>query len=94
MAVTFDETSMMVTPVLSQDLGYYSTAMGSAQLLSDGNYFFLPAIVAAGVNKIFSYAMEFDPKAGTDTGTKVLNVQGTELYRAWQMPDMYTPPIT
>jgi hypothetical protein len=38
--------------------------------------------------------MEFDPKAGTDTGTKVLNVQGTELYRAWQMPDMYTPPIT
>jgi len=94
MAVTFDETTKVVTPVLSQNLDYFSTAMGSAQLLNDGKYFFLPAIVAIGVNKINSYAMEFDPKAGTDTGTKVLNIEGAELYRAWQMPDMYTPPIT
>jgi len=94
MAVTFDESTMTVNPVLSQNLTYFSTAMGSAQLLNDGNYFFLPAIVAVGTNKIDSYAMEYDPKAGTDTGTKVLNIQGTELYRAWQMPDMYTPPIT
>ena len=42
MALSFSESTMQVTPVLSTDLGYYSTAMGSAQLLSDGNYFFLP----------------------------------------------------
>jgi hypothetical protein len=41
MALTFNESTMQVTPVLSTSLGYFSTAMGSAQLLPDGNYFFL-----------------------------------------------------
>src|SRR5580658_236309 len=35
MSVTFDETSMQVNPVMSVNLGYFSDAMGSAELLAD-----------------------------------------------------------
>jgi len=94
MALTVDEKTMQVTPVLSQDLGYYSSSMGSAQLLYNGNYFFLPALVALGTNHIVSFNMQLLPTGGSVNATKVLNIQGTEVYRSWQMPDMYTPPIS
>jgi hypothetical protein len=94
MSLTVDETNMQVTPVLSADLGVYSAAMGSAQLLSDGNYFFLPALVVLGINTVDSYSMEILPTPGTITGTQVLNLQGPQHYRAWQMPSLYAPPIT
>ena len=94
MAVTFDETSMQVTPVLSVDLGVFSTALGSAQLLSNGSYFFLPGIVLLSLNNPASFSIEILPTAGTDTGTQVLNLQGPEGYRAWRMPSLYNPPTT
>jgi arylsulfate sulfotransferase len=94
MALTFDENTMQVTPVMSQDLGYVASAKGSAQLLSNGNYFFMPAIVVVDVKTTVSYVQEFLPTAGTDTGTEVLNVQSAEGYRAWQMLSWYAPPIT
>src|SRR5262249_37457828 len=37
---TLDETSMTATPVLNADLGDYSDRFGSAQRLSNGNYWF------------------------------------------------------
>jgi arylsulfate sulfotransferase len=94
MALTVDQANMQVTPVLSADLGVYSEADGSAQLLSDGNYFFLPAVVFVTPSKVVSQSLEIYPSAGTLTGPKVLNVQTTEEYRAWQMPNLYNPPIT
>jgi arylsulfate sulfotransferase len=94
MAVNFDQTSMQVTPVISVDLGVYSGADGSAQLLADGNYFFLPAVVFLSPQKVASQNIEIYPTSGTLTGTQVLNLQTTEEYRAWQMPDFYNPPIT
>ncbi len=93
MALNFDETTMQVTPVLSVNLGVYSEAMGSAQLLADGNYFFLSAIVATS-STAFSYAIEIQPTPGTASGIQVLNTQGPVSYRAWQIPDLYSPPIT
>jgi len=94
MALTIDETpgSMQVTPVLSADLGVYSTSGGSAQLLSDGNYYFMPAVVQVSLNSQDSYSIEILPTAGTDTGTQVLNVQGPQGYRGWQMSSLYNPP--
>ena len=68
--------------------------MGSAQLLSNGNYFFLPAIVPISAHNTVSYSMEVFPRAGKITGTTVLNIQGPESYRSWQMPSMYAPPIS
>jgi len=94
MALNVDEINMQVTPVLSQYLGYYSVAMGSAQLLDDGNYFFLPAFVIQSVRHVHSFAMEIQPATGTVNGVTELNIKGPEAYRSWQMPSMYAPPIS
>ncbi len=93
MALTINESAMQVLPVLSVDLGVYSNAMGSAQLLSNGNYFFLPATVTIG-NADYSYSIEIQPAPGTGSGNQVLNLSGPGSYRAWQMPNLYTPPTT
>jgi hypothetical protein len=94
MALTIDETSMQVTPVLSADLGVYSDALGSAQLLSDGSYFFLAGTVVVTLNNVDADSIEILPTPGTDTGTQVLNLQSPQHYRGWQMPNLYNPPIT
>jgi hypothetical protein len=87
MALAVNETAMHVTPVLSVDLEVYALALGSAQLLSNGSYFFQPGITN-------SYDIEILPTPGTTTGTQVLNVQGQTTYRSWQMQSFYNPPIT
>jgi arylsulfate sulfotransferase len=94
MALTFSEATMQVTPVLSADLGSYSLAMGSAQLLPDGNYFFMSGWLL-DISNVTSYALEIQPTAGSDTGTTVLNVEESNgEYRAWQMNSLYNPPTT
>ena len=94
MAFTFSETQMQVTQVLSVDLGYYSAAMGSAQLLSNGAYFFLPAIVLLPNLTTAGFSQEVAPTPATDVPDMLLNIGGPEHYRAWQMTSMYFPPIT
>ena len=92
MALTFDQTTMLVNPVVSANLGYYSSAMGSAQLLAGGNYFFLAAVVDnSGVYS--GYDIQIQPTPGTDTGTQMMNIAGPPAYRAWQMTNLYNPPI-
>lgn len=93
MAVTFDENTMQVRPVLSVDLGAFSDAMGSAQLLADGNYFFMPSNIVSGSDSII-YALEIEPTPGTDTGVEVMKAVGPVAYRAWQIPSLYSPPVT
>jgi len=94
MALTVDESAMSVTPLLSVDLGVYSPASGSAQLLSTGNYFYVPAKVQLTPTRANSDSIEILPTPGTDTGTQVLDLQTTNAYRAWRMPDLYRPPTT
>jgi len=94
MGWTYDEKALTVTPVLSDDLGVFSTAMGSAQLLSDGNYFFFAAIVLINIGTVDSYSIEILPTSGKTTGKQVLNVQDLEGYRGWVMPNLYSPPLT
>jgi hypothetical protein len=86
-------TNLQVTPSLSVDLGVYSVAMGSAELLSNNDYFFLAAIVAIPPTSLVGYSIEILPTAGTDTGTQVFNLEGPESYRAWRMPNLYQPPL-
>jgi hypothetical protein len=90
MALTVDFNRFTVTPVISQDLGYYSEALGSAQLLSNGNYFFQPGTVAPEGS---SYSLELVPTAGTDNGTTIYNLESTTCYRSWLMPNLYAPPL-
>lgn len=79
MALEFSEQTMAVTPVLSTDLGVYSPADGAAQLLSNGNYFFVAPLVYSD-NAIMNYAIELN---GTE-------LQGPEGYRSWRMANLYT----
>ncbi len=103
MALTVEETcsgtpetctGLQVTPVLSMNLGAYSQAMGAAQLLPDGNYFFLAPFVPFSPTVQGSSSIEILPSAGTDTGTQVFNLTGLLSYRAWRMPNLYQPPTT
>jgi hypothetical protein len=87
-AITVDETAKTVTPVLSQDLGYYGFALGSAQLLSNGNYFFQPGVVAPNSD---SYSLELFPTTTPDA-TIIYDLQAPTSYRSWEMPNLYTPP--
>jgi len=93
MALIVNETNMTVTPVLLQDLGVKTTALGGAQLLSNttpNNFFF-----ATGINTaVPAEALEISPISNATTGTLILNVQGSSYsYRGWQMPNLYTPPV-
>ncbi len=92
-ALTFDEAAMQVYPVMNVNLGTFSQAMGSAQLLDDGNYFFQSAFVLRNKTET-SYNIEIQPVPGTATGPQVLNLAGPAAYRAWQMPSLYSPPGT
>jgi arylsulfate sulfotransferase len=94
MALTVDETNMRAIPVLSQDLGVFSTAQGSAQLLSNGDYFYVAGTVLVGLSSEDSQSIELLPITGSDKGDQVLNVETTDGYRGWQMPSLYNPPIT
>ena len=98
MALTVDESTMTVTPVVSFDLGGYSSAMGSAQLLANGNYFFEnPVVFVLSLNNTVSYSMEIAPTpAAPQVGPAdvLMDLQGTQHYRGWQMPNLYDPPTT
>ncbi|MGA2132419.1 MAG: aryl-sulfate sulfotransferase [Bryobacteraceae bacterium] len=80
-------TQGTVVPILSQSLGMQSTALGGAQVLSNGNYFY-----QSGISNVNTQAIEILP--GTPpTGTQVMNVQSVDYsYRGWQMPNLYNPP--
>jgi hypothetical protein len=94
MALTVDETNMVVTPVLSADLGVVANSGGNSQFLSNGNYYFYAATVLVSLNNTHGYAFEILPTPGMITGTQVLSIQGPEGYRGWQMSSLYSPPIT
>ncbi|MGA2738086.1 MAG: aryl-sulfate sulfotransferase [Bryobacteraceae bacterium] len=83
-----------VAPVLSDSLGVYSEAMGSAQLMSNGNYFYLAAIVSVPQMGYAGYSIGILPTSGTDTGTTIFGLRGPESYRAWLVPNLYLPPTT
>jgi len=99
MALTVDETHMTVTPVVSYDLGGYSTAMGSAQLLSTGNYFFEnPIVVNLLKGGTFGYSMEISgtgpPAPQVGPADVLMDLGGPQHYRGFQMQSLYNPPTT
>jgi hypothetical protein len=94
MALTVDESNLTVTPVLIQNLGAFSNAGGSADLLSNGDYFFMPPVVLLNINSEVSYSVDIYVTPGATSGTQELSVQAPAGYRAWQMPSLYNPPLT
>jgi hypothetical protein len=81
-----DETQMTATLETNTDLGTFSSAMGAAQAVSNGNYSF-----AGGVSdddSAPSYLDEVHPD-----GTKVFSMEFNErAYRGFRLRDLYTAP--
>lgn len=78
-----DESSLSARLVLNADMGDYSLALGSAEKLSNGDYFFL-----LGWNPdTTSQAVVFDSSGGV---TSRYQMQ-TQQYRAFRMHNLYTP---
>lgn len=91
-AFSVDEANLQVTPVFRQDLGDFAYAVGSAELLPNGNYFFQPGIVPEAPQ---SYSEEFVPGSDGLSGTAVWNLEAVQFsYRTFLMTDMYNPPTT
>jgi hypothetical protein len=84
-----DENNMVATLVVNSDLGVYSPALGSAQLLSNGNYHFLPGFNSPGPAE-FSQSVEVLPN-----GTVNMRLQASPIaYRSFRMKSLYAPPGT
>ena len=81
-----DEKSRIASVVLNADLGVYSIAVGSAQKLRDGDYFFDAGFVPVP-NGLTAFSIEVDP-----AGEIVSEIQANAgLYRSFRMVNLYTP---
>jgi hypothetical protein len=81
-----------VTTLLNADLGVYSAALGSAELLPDGNFHFdagfLLGPAADGSPLDAADSFQVEPTGTIDFGLQF----GTLEYRTFRMPDLYTAP--
>jgi hypothetical protein len=84
-----DEQNRVAKLVLNADMGAYSYALGTAQLLPNGNYHFDVGFIAqdpiGGANS--SRSVEVDPFGNILYGIAI----GSPQYRTFRMPDLYTP---
>ncbi|MEZ5401944.1 MAG: aryl-sulfate sulfotransferase [Bryobacteraceae bacterium] len=78
-----DETNHTAKLVFNSTLGVYSAAVGSAQLLENGNYFFDCGFLSDGS----AISVELNPQG---VPTHSLRSTAPE-YRTFRMRDMYTP---
>jgi arylsulfate sulfotransferase len=82
-ALQLDESTLTARLVHNADLGVYSVAVGSAQLLDNGNYFFDCGFLADGT----AVSVEVTP-----LGVPVHTLYSSAPeYRTFRMRDMYTP---
>jgi len=100
MAFSFNEQTRTVSVSpngVSLDLGKYSPAMGSGQLLANGDYFFQNPLILVSLNTTAGYSLELGPTPPTPQAGPahvLLNLAGPEHYRGWQLPSLYFPPTT
>ena len=79
-----DEANLIATPVLLADLGVYSVAVGSAQLLDNGNYSFHAGMVPSP--SPHAYTFEVLPDGSQDSIWEEM----VQVYRAYRMNSMYS----
>ena len=84
--LNLDQVNKVATPVLLADLGYFSMALGTAELLANGDYHF-DAGYGPGT-PTFSEAIEVFPNASLGF---IVNVQESS-YRTFRLRSLYTPP--
>lgn len=85
--MTIDETNMVATPIVLADIGLYSMALGTAELLDNGDYWF-----DAGYGST-TPPIAFAPEVFADGQLSyALQVTGIRCYRAMRMSSLYSPP--
>jgi hypothetical protein len=93
--LTVNEVNMTADIVLSADMKVYSSAGGTAQLLSNGNYHFFDAYVLNPAGTSYKdWNVEVVPN-GTPDASGALNfiaAQPKAGYRSFRLVDMYTEP--
>jgi hypothetical protein len=80
-----DEQAMTATPLLNADLGIYSSGVGSAQRLSNGNFSF-DAGLLGNVGNLHGQSIEVRPDGSI---TYNLEEQEAPMYRAFRMGTLY-----
>jgi hypothetical protein len=85
MALLLDEVNLTATPILSADVGVYSMALGAAQKLFNGTYWFDSGIIAAGAQSV----------EVNSSGTIIsqIDVTGVAIYRTFRLADLYSAPM-
>ncbi len=89
-AIQLDQVNMTATLLVNADLGNFSSALGSAQALPDGNYHFhLGFIQSNTATNDTTRVVEVEP-----SGQIVYDLGiGEIMYRSFRMQDLYTPPV-
>jgi hypothetical protein len=85
--LSVDQVNLQVTPVLLADLGFYSYALGSAELLSNGDYHFEAGL--ANATPLYSEAIEVFPDATLGFTMKLHSIP---CYRSFRLANLYVPP--
>lgn len=84
-----DQTNLVVTPISLIDMGGFSAAGGSAQLLDNGNLHFDDSLFGTPINQDAESA-EYVPTNGTSTGTLDYAIQDSSSdYRTYRMISLY-----
>jgi arylsulfate sulfotransferase len=85
--LSMDYSNMSVTPVMLADLGFFSEALGTAELLANGDYHFEAGY---GIGPpTYAEAIEVFPNS---TLSLTMKLHGFPCYRSFRMTDLYTPP--
>jgi arylsulfate sulfotransferase len=80
-----DQTNMQVSLNLNAYLDGYTPALGTAQLLSNGNYNFEPGFLNPGAHA-YEQSIEVTPSASV-----VYEFEGDDAaYRSWRLPSLYS----
>lgn len=83
--LSVNESAMQVTPTQLTDLGAFSWGLGTAELLSNGNYHFEAGWILPGA---YSTSIETTPGGGVAFALQ----EQALTYRSYRLQDMYTPP--
>jgi len=85
-----DEKAHTATVLMNADLKQNSAALGTAELLDNGDYYFDAGFIQDPSNPAgrFTQLLETDPSGNLVWGMQV----AAQEYRSYRMKDLYTPP--
>ena len=83
-----DQQNMVATLVVNADVGTYSSAVGSAQVLPNGDYHFDSGFIETAAGTLAAQSVEVTASGNIDYGIGFATIE----YRSFRMRDLYTAP--